>query len=186
MKKSFLSLIVLVLTVFAGFGQVHFKPGIGMTLTDYVNFGDYGAAAKIGTQIGGSVAIGKKLYVEPGVFYATKSAEFTTSTEAAIKNTVKGIRVPVAVGVGVLGNEDSMANLRLFGGGSGFFVTGVGGDNMKKEDQKSPQWGVFAGAGVDIWLLYVDLSYEWSLSEASSLVPDGKARTFIGTIGLKF
>ena len=179
-------LAVLLLSVFVGYSQVHVKPGIGLTLTDYVNFGEYGAAAKVGTQLGGSVAIGKKFYVEPGVFYATKSAEFTTSSSTEVsKNTVKGIRVPVAVGLGVLGNEESLANLRVFGGGSGFFKTGVSGD-INKDDVKSPQWGVFAGAGVDIWLLYVDLSYEWSVTEASSVIADGKARTFIATLGLKF
>lgn len=186
MKKRILSTLVLSLLAIAGFSQLHIKPGIGLTATDYVNFGEYGAAAKIGTQIGGSLAFGKKLYVEPGVFYATKSSEFTTNTSTAMKNTVKGIRVPVAIGLGVLGNEDSAANLRIFGGGSGFFVTGVSGDDISKDNQNSPQWGVFAGAGVDVLFLYLDLSYEWSLSEASSVIADGKARTFIGTVGIKF
>ena len=185
MKKGILLLSFLTLLAFTVFSQVHFKPGVGLTVTDYVNFGDYGVAGKVGAQVGGSVSIGKKFYFEPGVFYATKSADFSTNTEAAITNTVKGIRVPVSVGFGLLGNEESLASLRVFGGGSGFFVTGVGG-NIKKENQKSPQWGAYAGAGVDIWLLYLDLSYEWSLSEASAVVADGKARTFLATVGFKF
>jgi hypothetical protein len=97
---------------------------------------------------------------------------------------IKGIRVPVAVGVGVLGNEESFAELRVFGGGSGFFKTGV--ENFDEDNVKSPSWGAFVGAGVDIWILYLDASYEFSFSEASSVMPDSKARTMYVTLGLKF
>lgn len=184
MRKSFLTLSIVVMAVAVSFGQVNFKPGIGIGFTDYSSW-EGGAAAKVGTQIGGSVAFGKKFYVEPGVFYSVRATEFTSSTDTEMKDgKIKGIRVPVAVGVGVLGNEESFAELRVFGGGSGFFKTGV--ENFDEDKVKSPSWGAFVGAGVDIWLLYLDASYEFSFSEASSVMPDSKARTMYLTVGLKF
>jgi hypothetical protein len=184
MKKSILSIFTLLLIATVSFGQVNFKPGIGLGFTDYVNFGGE-ASAKVGAQVGGSVAFGKKFYVEPGVFYSVRSTEFTTSSTTDLSDAkVKGIRVPVSVGFGLLGNEESLAELRVFGGGSGFFVTGT--ENADKEKVTSPSWGAHVGAGVDIWILYLDASYEFSLSEASEAWTDSKARTIYLTLGLKF
>lgn len=184
MKKGILLLFIFMLTLSVAFGQATFKPGFGLGFTDYVNFGGE-AAAKVGAQIGGSVAFGKKFYVEPGVFYSVRSTNFTTTSQTDdLSSKIKGIRVPVSVGVGLLGNEESLAELRIFGGGSGFFVTGT--ENADKDAVKSPSWGAFVGAGVDIWILYLDASYEFSLSEASSAWSDSKARTMYLTLGLKF
>lgn len=185
MKTKLMLIAVLLSFGFSGFSQVSFKPGLGMTFTDYVNFDGAFAAAKVGTQLGGSVAIGKKVYIEPGVFYAVKSTEFTTSLGNTTSDSkVKGVRVPVALGFGVLGNEKSTFNLRVFGGGSGFFVTGTSG-KISKDEVKSPSYGAFAGVGVDVWILYVDASYEWSLTDASQ-ISNGKSRTGFITVGLKF
>jgi len=184
MKQTFLSLAVVLLSVGLSFGQIHFKPGFGMGFTDYASW-DGGATAKLGTQVGASVAFGKKFYIEPGVFYSVRSTEFTSTSDYEFsEGKVKGIRVPVAVGLGVLGNEESLANLRVFGGASGFFKTST--ENFDEDKVESPSWGGFLGAGVDIWFLYLDASYEFSFTEASSFMPDAKARTMFVTIGVKF
>ena len=191
MKK--LSLIVVaVFLVITTFGQATIKPSVGISYNDFSGTTVDDAKGKIGMQIGGSVAFGKKFYIEPGVFYATKSTEFTSPSEASTNINedalIKGIRVPVAVGFGLLGNEKSLASLRVFGGGSGFFVTGVG-DNMNKDNVTSPTWGVFAGAGVDFWIMFAEASYEWSLSNVTTDVANidfGKSRTLFFTVGFRF
>jgi len=192
MKKLFLSLSVMFLAVTFGLSQATFKPGIGISLNDFSTTSTGEAKGKAGVQIGGSIAFGKKFYVEPGVFYATKSSEFTyndspgnSTTEDAL---IKGIRVPVAIGFGLLGNEKSFASLRVFGGGSGFFVTGVG-DALNKDNITSPTWGIFAGAGADFWKMFADISYEWSLTNVTkdlSNIDFGKSRTLFLTVGLRF
>jgi len=192
MKKLFLSLSIVLLSVLAGFSQITFKPSVGISFNDFSTSSTGETKGKVGAQIGGSVAFGKKFYVEPGVFYASKSAEFTysgSSNVTTIENAViKGIRVPLAVGFGLLGNEKSLASLRVFGGGSGFFVTGVG-DNLVKDNISSPTWSVFAGAGVDFWIMFAELSYEWSLTNATkdiSNIEFGKSRTLFATAGFRF
>jgi hypothetical protein len=192
MKNGILFSAIMLLAVISGFSQITIKPAIGMSFSDFSTTSTGDTKGKVGAQIGGSVAFGKKFYVEPGVFYATKSTEFSTSTSA--NNTIsqnaliKGIRVPVSVGFGLLGNEKSFASLRVFGGGSGFFVTGVG-DALIKDNISSPTWGAFAGAGVDFWIMFAEVSYEWSLTNVTKDVSNidfGKSRSLFLTAGFRF
>jgi hypothetical protein len=124
------------------------------------------ASGRTGWQFGASVALGEKIYVELGIFYQSKSAEFSSS-DNLIQPDLKGIRVPFALGYNLIGNSASPASLRLFGGQSGFFVIDTGED-IDKADINSPAWGVFAGAGLDIWILFVDVSYEWSVTDVQT------------------
>jgi hypothetical protein len=197
MKKLLLSFGVLLLAVLSGFSQATLKPSLGFSFNNFseTNTGDF--QGKVGVQLGASVAFGKKVYVEPGIFYVGKAAEFSSTSGMSNPVTddlvIRGLRVPVAVGVGVLGNEETFASLRAFGGASGFFVTGVG-DALDKDDIASPTWGVFAGAGVDFWIMFAELSYEWSVTEAGTIrrpsaldnIDIGKSRTLFLTLGLKF
>lgn len=183
-----LSLSIILLSVFVGFGQVTFKPALGMSFNSFSDETNGEAKAKVGAQIGAGFAFGKKFYIEPGVYYATKSTEFTTIDNAEVPDfdaIIKGIRVPVAVGFGLLGNEDSFITLRAFGGASGFFVTGTG-DDLEKDNVESPTWGAFAGAGFDFWIAFVEASYEWSLNNSLKNIEVGKSQTFFVTLGLKF
>ena len=192
MKKLFLSLSVFLLAVITGFSQATIKPSVGVSFNNFSETSTGDVKGQAGFQIGGSVAFGKKFYIEPGVYYATKSTEFTysssPSTTISEDALIKGIRVPVAVGVGVLGNEKSLVSLRAFGGGSGFFVTGVG-DALDKDNITSPTWGVFAGAGLDFWIMFAEASYEWSLTNVTTDVANidlGKSRTLFFTVGFRF
>jgi len=186
----------MLLAVITGFSQATIKPSIGVSFNNLSETPSGDFNGKVGAQFGASVAFGKKFYVEPGVYYVGKSSEFSSTSESgAITDDIliNGIRVPLAVGVGLLGNKESFATLRAFGGASGFFVTGVG-DALNKDDVTSPTWGVFAGAGVDFWIMFAELSYEWSISEAGEIrmsgeMPNmdiGKSRTLFFTVGLKF
>ena len=191
MKKLFLSLSLL-LAVTVGFSQVAFKPSLGISFNDFSSNSSGEFKGKVGVQLGGSVAIGKKFYVEPGIFYATKSSEFSylnsQNTSIAVDAVIKGIRVPLALGVDVIGNTKSLVNIRIFGGGSGFFMTGVS-DDLVKDNFSSPTWGTFAGVGTDILMFFADISYEWSLTNATkdiSNIEFGKSRTLFVTVGFRF
>ena len=189
MKKSFLlSIAALFITAFA-ISQTTIKPTIGLNITDFSKSDDGTAKGKVGYQFGGSIAFGKKFYIEPGVFYVGKSTAFTITnqTNNEFKADIKGVRVPVALGLNVLGNEKSFVSVRGFGGVSGFFVTSVG-DDVDKSELNSTNWGLFAGAGVDIFKFFVDMSYEWSLTDIQkdvSAINIGKSRTFYINAGLR-
>jgi hypothetical protein len=188
--KKFMSMVAAMAFSVIAFAQVEIKPAIGLTVTDVSKDPVTGKAkGRAGFQIGGTVLIGKKFYVEPGIFYAKKSTEFVEEGTSAneIKLNMNGIRVPVAIGYHLLGNEESLAALRIMGGGSAFFLTGVDAENLAKEDFNSPTWGVFAGAGLDIWILFLDVKYEWSLTDVSSITDFdiGKHKALFANLGVR-
>ncbi len=166
MKKILLLILTSLGFTFLSQAQ-NIKPTIGINFTDVISDGNGTATGRTGWQLGASMVFGEKIYVEPGIFYQSKSAEFSSAdnlNEPDLQADFKGVRVPVTFGYNLIGNRVSTASLRLFGGASGFFVTDVG-DDINKDDITSPAWGVFAGAGVDIWLLFLDVSYEWSVTD---------------------
>ncbi len=172
--------------------QTTIKPTVGLNFTDWSKDDASGEfKSKAGWQIGGSVAFGKKFYIEPGIFYVGKSTTFEVSSSVPniddFEANLNGIRVPLAVGVNLLGNEKTAFSLRGFGGFSGFFVTSVG-DDIDKDDVNTAQWGTFVGAGLDIWKIFVDLSYEWSLTNIQkdvSAIDFGKTRTIFINAGIR-
>ena len=104
-------------------------------------------------------------------------------TDAALK----GFRVPVVLGINLLGNEKSIISLRGFGGASGFFVTSVS-DDVDEDEINKTNWGVLAGAGIDIWKVFLDVSYEWSvtnLQKNTAEIDFGKTRSLYITAGLR-
>jgi hypothetical protein len=180
---------------FLGFGsqatvaQIAIKPAVGINLTDFSkdpNTGKY--KSKVGYQFGGSVAIGKRVYIEPGIFWVKKTTQFVTenTSQQDIKYDISGIRVPVTVGFNLLGSEKSVIGLRAFGGASAFMLTDT--KNLDKDDLKSADWGVFAGAGLDLAILFVEAKYEWSLTNLTkeiSQVDIGKSRSIFVNAGVR-
>jgi hypothetical protein len=168
MKMRVLSLLAatmfLTLTTYA---QVVLKPHVGANFTNVTITGT-DASGQAGALAGLSVAFGKKIYFEPGLQYVAKSTEISSTTNPTFPDnlSLKGLRVPLALGINLLGSEKSVLTLHGFGGLSGFFIMS---DNTPSSlDINKANWGLFAGAGVDIWKFFVDVSYEWSLSEVST------------------
>jgi hypothetical protein len=167
-------------------GQLVVKPAVGINFTDFSkkpSSGEY--KSQVGWQIGGTVAIGKKVYIEPGAFYLQKSTEYESDTSSNINFDISGIRIPLAVGVNLLGDDKTVFNLHVFGGASAFLLTSV--KDLDKDDFKKACFGLFAGAGVDISIIFVDLQYEWSLTEVSDIetAEVGKYRSFFINAGVR-
>jgi opacity protein-like surface antigen len=189
MKNKMLTLLLSALLIGgSAFAQATIKPHVGVNFTDVsLSADNTSASGKAGVLAGLSVAFGKKFYIEPGLQYVAKSTTYTTTQAPNVEQdfSLKGFRIPVAVGLNLLGNEKSLVTLHGFGGLSAFFVTS---DDYAFDINKT-NWGVFAGAGVDIWKLFVDMSYEWSLSELSSNVNNievGKTRSLYINAGFRF
>jgi hypothetical protein len=184
-----LSAVLLLFSVPAP-AQVELKPGVGINFTS-VSKDPVGGEVKaqVGWQVGGTVLFGEKLYGEAGLFYSKKSTEFTSSTASSLnfETGITGLRIPAMVGFHLLGGEEEPFALRIFGGGSAFIVTAVDAQGLSKDDFESPTWGVFAGAGVDFLMFYLDAKYEWALSDVSKLstVDIGKNRSIFLTAGVR-
>jgi len=179
---SFLSLPI--------FAQLAIKPAIGMNFTDWSKdpiTGEF--KSKVGYQIGGTIAIGGHVYFEPGIFYVQKSTEYVNDLSGAANAdyNLKGVRIPAAIGINILGSQGGFLNVHAFGGASVFLLTGADGStSISKEDFKDASWGLFAGAGASISMFFVDAQYEWSLTEISKTNIDvGKTRTVFINAGIK-
>lgn len=189
MKYILLILAFVMVAVFTVNAQIAIKPSVGLNFTDYSkdpNSGEY--KAKAGYQFGGSVAIGKKIYIEPGFYWVKKSTEYITenTNEKDIKFDLSGIRIPVSVGFNLIGHEKSIIGLRVFGGASAFILTTV--KNLDKDDFKTANWGAFAGAGLDIALVFVEVKQEWSLTNIQkniSQVDVGKSKSLFVNAGVR-
>jgi hypothetical protein len=177
----------------AGAARTELKPAVGFNFSDVTKDPATGSATgKFGWQVGGTVAFGERLYLEGGAFYARKSTEITaTDANNSIDfKGLSGVRVPVMLGFRLLDDpaEKDAFDVRVFGGGSAFFVTSVDATGLSKSDVESPTYGVFAGAGVDFLLFFVDLKYEWSLTNVSKLdtVDVGDSRSVFVNAGVRF
>lgn len=171
----------------AAVAQVTLKPHVGVNLTDVkVDASNVSASGQAGALAGLSVQFGKKIYFEPGLQYVAKSTSYTSTTNPDFnqKLDVKGLRIPVAVGINLLGNQKSALTFHGFGGLSAFFAMSNGFSDIDV-DINNTQWGVFAGAGVDIWKLFFDVSYEWSLSKLAPDANIGAARSLYLNAGIR-
>lgn len=168
--------------------QVELKPAIGLTLADVSKDPQNGEAkAQAGWQFGGTALFGKKLYGEAGVFYTKKSTEITSTITKDKLSGITGLRIPAMIGYHLLGGEDGSLALRVFGGGALFLVTSVDAEGFSKDDFESPTYGIFAGAGLDLGIFFLDAKYEWSLTDVSKLstVDVGKSRSFYPSAGIR-
>jgi hypothetical protein len=189
MKRLFISLSALLFGAMMAQAQLVIKPAVGVNFSDLSKDQEDGEfKAKVGWQIGGSIMLSKnKLYLEPGVFYVQKSSKFESSSSSVsdIDFNISGIRIPVTIGIN-LADEKSTVNFRIFGGGSAFILTNT--KNLDKDDLKNATWGVYAGAGLDISLFFLDASYEWSLTNVSDNINNvdvGKTRSIFVQAGIR-
>ena len=189
--KKLATLLVLCLMLQAVDAQFSLKPTVGVNVSSATKDPNSGKAkGKVGYQFGASAVWGRKFYIEPAVYFQQINVEYTSSTDEELNfdKKTKGIRVPIQAGFNVLGSRASDVNIHIFGGASGYFVTGVDGVPEDDIDIESPQWGVLAGAGVDLWLFFLDIKYEWSLTDITSVTQFdiGKTHAFYVNAGVRF
>jgi hypothetical protein len=188
--KSLVTLFIVLATVGSAFAQSSFKPGAGLNFTGISGTPD-NVSGQMGWQAGASVEIGNKFYVEPGIFYMTRNAETTTINNGVSSLNdaqFRGFRVPLAIGYNILGDTNSSFGLRVFGGASAFILTSVT-EGYAISDFNNPEWGVFAGLGADIAIIFIDLSYQWSVNNVQNNISDinfGRTNGVFLTAGFRF
>ena len=202
MKKIFLVLVLSIGLASLGFAQLELKPAIGFNSSRFDSNPVFAndpkdslvADGRVGYQIGASLAIGRKIYVEPGIFYNKMNQSFTpTNTEEDIKEeftyNASYIRIPVNFGWQFIGSNKSFAGLRIYLGPSMFIPLNVKENSypLVKDDLKSPQFDFSAGAGLNIWLLFLDVSYGWGLTpQFKDDYIEAKMQSFYANVGFRF
>ena len=180
MKKIILAL-VLILTVATGtsFGQLNIKigPKVGFNASQlHTNLDSISSQFKSGFQFGIFVRLGKKVYLQPELYYTTEGGVFK-SNASSINQWEQNIKlgsldVPVLIGVSFINSE--LLNVRILAGPVASFIvnkkiseTGVTGP-IQGADIKNVNWYIQAGAGVDIWKFTLDVRYQIGLNKMIS------------------
>ena len=191
MKTRIITIIVFSFLFLAGntYAQLEIKPAIGINATSFSEDPSNGeTSANVGWQLGGTIAIGDKFYGEGGIFWTYRSNEYKSDADTITFNTeMSGIHIPVMAGYHLLGKGTGFIGLRVFGGASVLILTQVDALELTVDDFNKANWGVFLGAGIDVSILFLDVKYEWSLTDVSSVTSFnvGKAKTLFVTAGVR-
>ena len=198
MKKNTIFTILLSLATIAAFSQLDLKPAIGINASRFDDdpIMDDGkdslqAGSRAGYQIGASLEIGNKIYIEPGIFYNKINQSFTPTDfeKSDFDFNAGSIRVPVYLGWRFFGNTRSLAGFRIFIGPSLYIPLSVKENSypVGKDDLKSPQFDFSAGAGLNIWHLFLDVSYGWGLTPMFKDDPiESEMQSFYANLGFRF
>ncbi len=170
MKKCVLFLAIFLVAAFSLSAQLTIRPQVGINssnLTEDLN--DFEFDGDLGYQIGVDFQFGNKLYLQPGLFFDFRNNTIAPiDEEESLDLTRTGFRIPVYMGYR-LGDADGALSLRLFGGIGAFFVTNndieENNFNIDSEDFENFSLNATAGAGLDLFFLFVDVGYDFGLSE---------------------
>jgi len=189
MKKLIIILLFLVPGLFHAetmFGQLNLGIKVGYNASKLsTNLDTVKTNFKSGFQIGAFVRIGKKLYLQPELYYTTQGGVFTSNTLNNWKQTIKigSLDVPVLVGYKLI--DTKLVNLRILAGPTASFVVnksiaegGTSTGPITNGDLKSVNWSIQAGAGVDIWQLTFDIRYQIGLNQLVKDVTDISNQTW--------
>ncbi|OQY00339.1 MAG: hypothetical protein B6I20_08905 [Bacteroidetes bacterium 4572_117] len=169
MKKTTITLALLISFAFSGFSQTIVKPGIGINFTSLSSDAlSYETTGRLGWQLGGTVAIGNQFYFEPGIFWVKNNWELQNpqTTGNDFKDDISSLRIPVFVGINVVGDATDDRNFHIFGGPAVQIVTKVNTETtgLTEDDFNKFIMGMNLGAGLSLGKLFVDVGYEWGFS----------------------
>ena len=200
MKKAIFTLTFILGIAFMLQAQVEIKPTFGFNTTHLTSDPEnWKSESRVGYQFGASFLVGEKFYAEPGIYWYTvtkdlvSKADTTIESTSKFKNTINGIRIPFKLGYHLLGNEESLADLRIFAGIAGSFVTSVENDTegLSKDNFNKMLFDLNAGFGVDVWIFFAEIDYVFGLTpvfkidETNGHHNDGKLQAFNFNLGLR-
>ena len=189
MKRVIYAFIISLLASTMAYSQLSLRPQVGINFPSFSEAlpenGEF--SSEVGFQFGADLQIGGSFYFQPGINWETSKLSTDNAGEMKISN----INVPVMVGFKLFENEESRAfGLRIFAGPN--FAFNVNKDldesltDIEEDDIKDFQLSGIAGAGVDLWIIFVDLGYKFGLSDffdADHL--DGRVSYFIANAGIR-
>ena len=187
-KQTLLAAIIALATSFAH-AQIALRPYIGINSHSLTkDFADANWKSAIGYQVGADFQIGSRFFVQPGVqleFARNQIDSVNIGNIFDLKRT--HFRVPVMVGY-AFGNLDGNFSFRIFTGpNANIVLSESSGSFISKEDLKNAVFGWNAGAGIDISIFFIDLGYQFGLSEVfkSSVNNSSKDNLFYANAGVR-
>ncbi len=196
MKKLIVILLFFIPVLFSAetsFGQLNLGIKVGYNASKLsTNLDSISSNFKSGFQFGAFVRIGKKVYLQPEVYYISQGGVFTSNLHNW-KETVKigSLDVPVLLGFKLM--DLKLVNIRIFAGPEASFVVnksiaegGTSTGPLTSGDFKSVNWSIQAGAGVDVLMFTLDIRYQAGLSQMINKSQyDSKNNVWVVSLGWK-
>jgi hypothetical protein len=192
--KKLLILFIILFVALENYGQFTFGPKIGYNTSKLsTDFDSIKESVKHNFQIGAFARFGKKLYLQPEIYYATSGGTLKregTTLQEEIK--LNNICIPVLVGFKLINAK--VINLRVMAGPTANIIVGKNleadelvEDPLQDSDLKNVAWGLDLGAGVDVFFLSFDIRYEIGLNNIYNGTEDQtmKSNLFIVSLGFK-
>jgi hypothetical protein len=170
MKRIILTSIALVLFSLTTIAQISLRPQAGIKVANISYESVHGQLkGKTGISFGADLQVGSTLYLQPGLNLTPIKLEIADIGDIAISK----LNVPVMIGYKFFEPDGGRAfGVRLFAGPNLAFsindkisdaITDITLDDLKKFDLAA-----IAGVGLDISILFVDVSYKYGLTETIS------------------
>ena len=142
------------------------------------------SGGEVGYHFGGDVRFGQFFTIAPGLHWQQLGFSLKDNAGASTGISLSGIQVPMMFGVGV---DLKVVDARVQAGPTVTFLTSVGSNDLllAKSDFKSTSFGGQIGAAVDILMVTIDLSYEYSFTQLFAVdTPYGSGKLGVARIGL--
>ncbi len=151
-------------------GQFELRPTVGITRSSIKDFTEVELKSEVGFTFGVDVMFGSRVYGQGGLHYETTKNSLHPDAGGSSSLKVSKVRIPLLLGYKLFDSDtDHFFNIRAFTGPNVSLVTSVDdGESplgINKDDFKSSVFGWNAGVGVDILVFFVDLNYQFGLSE---------------------
>ncbi|TVQ42768.1 MAG: hypothetical protein EA362_12545 [Saprospirales bacterium] len=173
--------------------QFSLKPYVGINSTTLTNdLQDDEFKSGIGYQFGIDLLIGRRIYIQPGLYYELSNVGVISSEDIPDLK-ISRLNVPVFLGFKMFAEDvDKFFDIRIFTGPSASFVTNfdsgkdglaVSGDNVRNFNLA---WN--AGLGIDIFMFFVDVAYKWDVNDffRNEMNSDASQNVFFVNAGLRF
>jgi len=132
-----------------------------------------------------------RLYLNPGFYYLRmgigQEELENLKTPLLERENYHLLKMQLNLGRRLL--RSKVFSVKVFGGGNANFMVGLEPDNKMnkfKKDYKDIHFGANAGLGLQLKFLFVDVSYEYGLSDFLKDVEKSSVNTFTLTTGLFF
>ena len=175
MKKFMLGIILVLFSAGVTFGQFSYGLKIGYNASKlHSSLDSIKSSFNSGFHFGAFVRIGKKVYLQPEVYYTLQGGIFQNNVSKTVDNwkqnvTVGTMDIPVLVGFKMI--DVKVVNWRIMAGPMASFVVNskITDVNLtgpiKKSDINSTNWYVQVGTGVDVFFVTLDVRYQIGLNQ---------------------
>jgi len=190
--KNYLLTIVAFFLIQSVSAQISLRPQAGFNASSLTkDFDGDDFEDKWGFQFGVDLQIGNRLYFQPGILWESATNELKQEIQDDNNEfTINRIRIPVMAGYKLFGETTNrLLDIRVFTGPNIAFVVDkdLGDDPLFQDnDFKDSAWGWNLGMGVDLAFIFVDVGYQFGLSEVfENASKDIRNNLFYANAGLR-